>query len=347
MNNPQHSPNASNNDEIDLFELIITLWRSKWLIIGITIIGTALAFAYASFAIKPSYQSTVTISVPEIKMINGLNKKDVLITKPITPDKNSNEINTVSFVQFMPITPEAMSKALQTVLKSPKTINDFYKELPSDPSELSKASGTISINPNADPMSISTNSAKAENAFALTNAFLEYANGIAAKEFIQNSQLEIQSLINKTQQEIIFLENVLSAEQNFKINELKNSYETAEKLDMTLPQGNSAEPYLLGTEILAEKIAFLEKNQNDYTYNNQYNILTTELKNLNSIQLPNPEQLVTYSIVEPAETPTNPVPTKKKLIIIIGFLLGGMVGVGIVLLKQAIRSYRERISTVQ
>ena len=34
------------NDEIDLFELFLTLWEGKWLILGATLLAAVLGFAY-------------------------------------------------------------------------------------------------------------------------------------------------------------------------------------------------------------------------------------------------------------------------------------------------------------
>ena len=72
MNNTPQTPNT-NNDEIDLFELIITLWKSKGLIIGITFLSTVIAGLIAFFVISPEYKATTIVTQPQPYQIESLN----------------------------------------------------------------------------------------------------------------------------------------------------------------------------------------------------------------------------------------------------------------------------------
>ena len=55
----------SNNDEIDLFELIKALWDKKWWIILSTFVCTALAGVYA-FTAKEQWTSKAVIIAPKV-----------------------------------------------------------------------------------------------------------------------------------------------------------------------------------------------------------------------------------------------------------------------------------------
>jgi len=52
-------------EEIDLLELIKTLWKRKWIIIACVIVASLMAFSYTRFAITPMYESKTTL------MVNG------------------------------------------------------------------------------------------------------------------------------------------------------------------------------------------------------------------------------------------------------------------------------------
>ncbi|VDN46228.1 Capsular polysaccharide biosynthesis protein [Petrocella atlantisensis] len=52
-------------EEIDLLELIKTLWKRKWIIIACVILAALMAFSYTRFAITPMYESKTTL------MVNG------------------------------------------------------------------------------------------------------------------------------------------------------------------------------------------------------------------------------------------------------------------------------------
>lgn len=52
-----------NTMEIDVFQLLNTLWKRKLIIALVAIVTGALAFAYSSFIVKPEYSSTTRIYV--------------------------------------------------------------------------------------------------------------------------------------------------------------------------------------------------------------------------------------------------------------------------------------------
>lgn len=52
-------------EEIDLLELIKTLWKRKWIIIACVILAAGMAFSYTRFVITPMYESETTL------MVNG------------------------------------------------------------------------------------------------------------------------------------------------------------------------------------------------------------------------------------------------------------------------------------
>ncbi|MDY7219629.1 Wzz/FepE/Etk N-terminal domain-containing protein [Denitrificimonas sp. JX-1] len=62
-----------NADEIDLFELIQSLWQEKVLVVIMTAIFTVLALAYALLA-TPIYQTQATLVPPPAYAIQGYNE---------------------------------------------------------------------------------------------------------------------------------------------------------------------------------------------------------------------------------------------------------------------------------
>ena len=52
-----------NTMEIDVFQLLNTLWKRKLIIALVAIVTGAIAFAYSSFIVKPEYTSTTRIYV--------------------------------------------------------------------------------------------------------------------------------------------------------------------------------------------------------------------------------------------------------------------------------------------
>lgn len=329
-NTPYH------DDEIDLFELIATLWHHKWLIIAVTIVATIIAALFAFITIKPSYRSSATIAPPNVYQVAGLNLGATPIT--LLPEQ-------ITFTEesLMPLSTHDIFELLSSVAQSPQVQNDFFAQLKHE-NRGHALQGNLSIEADGKnpTLTIATQGPNAEDSYTMTNSYLDYLNAVAADLLLKDRQAELDALKANLSRQLQSLERVLEKERLYQISVLKNSYQTAEKLNLTLPTGNGEDPYLLGTEILAAKIAFLENQKGNYGNHPKYNELTAKIDAIESFTLPKAEALQTYSVTQSASIPTAPVPTKKKLIIIIGFLLGGMLGVIIVLLKEAIRNYKIR-----
>ena len=334
MNNPQHSPNASNNDEIDLFELIITLWRSKWLIIGITLLCTIIAGIIAFFVIKPSYQSTAEITAPQAYQIDILNSGF-----KFTKDSN-----------FKPITTEDVYKTLSNSLQSTDLQRRFFREvylpLPKEkPIENTQANFSnfrknisIAMDKDGTAKSITITTHNPKDSLILVDALLTMATETAKETVIKNREASIRLAISSVQNAINATKIEMNAENSFKLSELKNAHKTAEKLNITTPVTDNIELFQQGTLALESQIAFLETQKDNYSRNKDYNNLIAELESYQSLPSITPKDFSVLSITaapEKAEKPTKP---NKKLIIAIGFLLGGMLGVMFVLIRQAIRN---------
>lgn len=71
MRNP---PTSGSDDEVSLLELWIILWRSKWLIVGVTALFTALSIPYAMLQTE-WYRSSVLLAPAKEKTTMGLNRQ--------------------------------------------------------------------------------------------------------------------------------------------------------------------------------------------------------------------------------------------------------------------------------
>ncbi|MDC7251899.1 LPS O-antigen chain length determinant protein WzzB [Wohlfahrtiimonas chitiniclastica] len=82
MNNPQQNNlPEQNNDEIDLFELVATLWRGKWLIVGVTFVCTVIAII-ASLMMTPVYKVKSVLKPVNNDKIFAINDTGVYSTTP-------------------------------------------------------------------------------------------------------------------------------------------------------------------------------------------------------------------------------------------------------------------------
>ena len=79
------------DDEIDLFELIQSLWKEKVLIIGITAVITLIGGGVA-FSIHPTYEASVKMLPPSQSDVVELVKFDIL--------QSSQSLSFADFLQI-------------------------------------------------------------------------------------------------------------------------------------------------------------------------------------------------------------------------------------------------------
>lgn len=341
MNNTPQTPNT-NNDEIDLFELIITLWKSKGLIIGITLLSTIIAGLVAFFVISPEYKATTIVTQPEPYQIEALNmgvaqassEKNPITIEPIkakdvfstfTATLNSQNLQREFFRSHYLPTQDDIS-----VQDNQRGFQNFQKKL------------SISSDKDNQQTTISFASVNPTLAYQFVNDYLNLAKSKAAETILKNRTAEVNNVVQNIKNSTQALESEIKSENSFYLSQLKNALQTAEKLNIIEPKKDATELYQQGTTALEAQIAFTQSQLNNFSGNKKYNILASQLATYNAIMLPSASQLTMYGVNYAAEVPEIPTKPNKKLIVIIGFLLGGMLSVIIVLMRQAIRNYKLR-----
>ena len=78
---PYRMVNGSNNDEIDLRELIRSLWTQRWIIVGIAAVIAVIAALYA-FMATPHYRVQSILRPVEVGVLDSLNATQVYELKP-------------------------------------------------------------------------------------------------------------------------------------------------------------------------------------------------------------------------------------------------------------------------
>ncbi len=351
MNSINNVPNQyipPNNDEIDLFELCITLWKNKWTIICITSLFTVLALVIAFFVMRPVYQSQIKITPPFLYQIDVLNK-DTVSTDIASSDITEGHLS--------PLSTEDLYSLLKNRLESYELQYQFFVDsyIPSQQEKITATSDNFqkfqkdvlsisSDQKNSDIYTLSIKSLDSENAQNLITQFLELANQSAKDILIKNKKAALQLSINSKKIAIRELKDNLISEHRNKIIALESSLSIAKKLDIIKPLNLSnpelsiTEPYMEGVEVLSDKIKQLKLEKDNFSLNQKYNELQSELSALNRVIFPKFDSFNTYNIDQEATLPEKPIKPNKKLIVIIGFLLGGIFAVLFVLIRQAIRT---------
>lgn len=271
-------PNRYQDDEIDLIQLAVNLWKEKVIIITSLIICCLLAFAYLAVK-QPIYTASMQLTPPTPAMLESF-KPNII---------KSNPANT----RMAPETAMQL-EILKTILT---TVNKAKTTSPHAGEEFTLFINTLNSDKHLDEF----------RAFRLSeNLMANYTN---RKVNIKNYRISANST-NRKQLADILKQDVAYATQT--TNAILNEYYTI-KLTKMIEQAQ-----ILGDML---NVKHLQK----------------ELENLQT-----KENVLSFSSGV-VKSPTTPITPRKKLVIVLGILVGGVLGLCIAFGKIAYNSFNARV----
>jgi len=108
MTHSQH--NEDFNDEIDLLELFQLFIDNLFLIIGLSIIGFGLAFAYTTFFVEPTYSSESTVFIQPTVKENQVSASDITTNQKLTTTYTEIAKSNTVLDQVWPSYKDSLSK---------------------------------------------------------------------------------------------------------------------------------------------------------------------------------------------------------------------------------------------
>ncbi len=336
------------SDEIDLFELVAQLWKSKLLILSITAIFTLIGFAYA-FLSAPVFKSSAVIAHPapgslvEIKKIQTLLKQSIQSSEEVNPER--------IFDQF--IHRLTSNRYKDHFLSRTEVLEYFRSENMTQLQARQSFNNALTIKiPTKKPyqqitLSLQTDSPELSSRWL--NEYIQFSQERFISELTDNIRSQISAAKNN------LLLKIQSKKANYRSNlseEIKNLEEAlaiAEEIGLhnrlktetifykpeVLDQMRSV--YRLGTKSLKAELNALKARVKDTDSTPGLSAEKLKLELLSSIKL-NTESISPMTLDLAAEPDSKPVKPKRLLIIALSVLLGGMVGVIIILVKSAIRN---------
>lgn len=338
------------DDEIDLFELFETLWDQKFLIVGISFICGLLGSAWA-FLSTPTYEAEVRLLPAETINLAKYN--------PV-------EYSSLSGLGIESLSPEnALSQTLD-VMRSVAKMTRFVRQratatfadqdtLTND--ELFEAvsglvSNKITISKGKDtPQTLvtyqSSNSIESYSfleellAWAQSEVLIQRASEIDNRidRKLKSNQLQIERLTQtyerRIAEQIAVLEEAYSIAQNLGIVENQASVFVA-KGEGRLKESNTL--YLIGTRLLTAEIEGFQDRLEDTRFLRQVRLLEEENQTLLDLRAITVNRVSVIMIDKPASVPRAPIKPNKKLIVALALVLGGIVAVLFVFIRQAVRN---------
>ncbi|QXH96586.1 chain-length determining protein [Pseudomonas ogarae] len=326
-------------DEIDLIELVRGLWAQRWLIIGVALLVTAGAAAYA-FVSKPVYEAKLFIVPPTQNGIAELN---------YGRGGKSSDLDPYS-IQYVY---DVFARNLQGESLRQTFFNDIY--LPSlDESQRRGALDRLYVRfsrelvikgpskDTPDRFSVTVQGGDPVRATEWVKAYVKRASEAAESELIKNVTTEASVKARNLEQRIVSLRETAQRLREDRIQQLREALKIAEAIGLTTPRTNSSGvvditveadnrmDYQRGSKALAAEINALESRASDDAF----------ISNLRSLQMRynfyrmlniDPERISVYRQDGSVEVPGSPIKPKKILIIGLAFFAGLVLGVFIAL----------------
>lgn len=337
---------AAASNEIDLREFILVLWQEKSVILIVTVIFAILGVAYALSA-RQVWTSQAMVSEPTVTQAASLQLnldqfssaagEDVDLTSLQRPALYQNFVsafnamnNKRAFLTREGILAEEIKRANISDRRSERALMN----------KLAEGISTKALDKASTDMTLSFSAETAEEA---KDRLVKYIAFIQ-KGQVEQKNAELKSIwqnrINTltTQYANIKADTIQDRLDMIRRTQYSLRISEAAGVEKPLENLNTKDVFNieLGSKVLAEKLKILEEMKNPELLNPALGKIRLQLGSLKALDLKNVAFESFYTIDSPEEPVSRDKP-KRPLVVVLATLLGGMLGVGIVLVRHAFR----------
>lgn len=311
-------------EQIDLIDLLMQLWRGKMIIIISVIVAIALAIGYLAVA-KEKWTSTAIITQPDVGQIAGY----------------TDAMNAI-YGQAAP----KVSDLQTTLIGRYSTAFSALTEALDNQEEPEKLTIEPSVKNQPLPLVVSYVGSTAEDAQKQLAAYIQQVDDKVNVELNKDLQDNIALRMKSLQDSLKTQEVVAHEQKDLRIRQIQEALQYANQAQVIKPQiqqiGDDITQdtlFLLGSEALESMIKHEATRPLVFSpnyYQTRQNLL--DIENLNVDDL----DIHAYRYVMKPTLPIRRDSPKKAITLILAVLLGGMVGAGIVLGRNALRNYNAK-----
>ena len=323
VENNNLSGRSNEQEQIDLIDLMVQLWRGKVTIIICIIVAIALAVGYLAVA-KEKWTSTAIITQPDAgQLATYTNAMNILY------GQNAPKINDVQsgIVGRFSSAFSALSETLNNQLNPEKlTIDSSVKGQPL-------------------PLKVSYSADSAETAQKTLAQYIQQIDEAVSKEINADLEMSIKTRVSDLEHSLEAQEKVAKEQKSLRIAQINQALKIAEQSNIKLPQIQQADQvsqdtmFMLGSEALSSMVN--NEATRPLTFSDDYYLTRQNLLAVNSLKI-DPDSIHAYRYVMKPTLPVYRDSPKKAITLILATLLGGMIGAGVVLGRNALRNYKPK-----
>lgn len=322
-NNNNVVSRSNDPEQIDLIDLVLQLWRGKWVIGAFIAVFIMLAIAYILLA-KEKWTSTAIISQPDAAQIATYSNALNILYGGAAP--SMLDIQTRAIGRF-----NSSFSALSQALNN--------QEVPE------KLTIEATVKGQSLPLSVSYVGESAEAAQKQLAQYIQIVDEQTAKELSLDLKDNIKQQITTLNDSLQNQEKVSQEQKDLRMKQIVEALKFAEAAKISTPQIQQTQDvtqetmFLLGSEALNSMIQHEATRPLVFSgayYQTKQNLL--DIQNLNV----NPDTIHVYRYVMKPDLPIRRDSPKKGITLILATLLGGIIGSGVVLGRNALRNYQRR-----
>ncbi|MEB7543262.1 LPS O-antigen chain length determinant protein WzzB [Enterobacter huaxiensis] len=314
---------SSDPEQLDLLDLVLQLWRGKWVIGAFVAVFIVIAGIYITIA-KEKWTSAAIIAQPDAAQIATY----------------SNALN----ILYGGAAPSMLDIQNRVIGRFNSSFSALAQAL-----ENQEEPEKLTINPTvkgqALPLTVSYQGESAEAAQKQLAQYIQQIDEQTAKELTLDLSDNIKQQIQTLNDSLENQEKVSQEQKDLRIKQITEALKNADAAKIITPQIQQTQDvtqetmFLLGSEALKSMIENEASRPLVFTsayYQTKQNLL--DIQNLNV----NPDTVHVYRYVMKPNLPIRRDSPKKAITLILAVLLGGIIGSGVVLGRNALRNYKPK-----
>lgn len=309
-------------EQVDFVDLLFQLWRGKWIIAIFVFLTLALAAVYVMVA-KEKWTSTAVITMPDAGQITGYtNAMNVLNGSSM----DVNEIQQRVIGRFNSSF-SALAETLENQQNPEKlTIDTAVKGQPL-------------------PLKLTYQGDSAENAQKTLAQYIQQVDEQIADELDQDLAINIKSRTTELVASLATQEKVAQEQKDLRLKQISAALKVAQEAQIKTPQVQQTQEvtqdtlFLLGGEALESMIK--NESARPLVFPDNYYQMRKNLLDIARVKT-DPANMHSYRYVMKPNLPVRRDSPKRALTLILALLLGGALGSGFVLTRNALRNYQPK-----
>ncbi|KNC94546.1 LPS O-antigen chain length determinant protein WzzB [Trabulsiella odontotermitis] len=311
------------SEQIDLIDLVVQLWRGKVTIGACVIIAILLATGYL-FVAKEKWTSTAVITQPDtaqiatysnaLNIIYGMSAPKVSDVQERVIDRFNSSLSALSESLNNQEQPEKLT--VEPIVKTEKV-----------------------------PLQVTYEGQTAEAAQQQLARYIQHVDEQIAKELDVDLNDNIKLQIDTLSDSLKTQETVAQEQKDLRIKQIQEALKFAEQANITKPQVQQTQDVTQDTLFLLGSDALNSMIQNESTrplvFSPAYYQTKQTLLDIQNLKI-DPTTIHAYRYVMKPDLPIRRDSPKRALTLVLAVLLGGMIGAGVVLGRNAIRSYHPK-----